>query len=333
MKQRTTLFLASAGAAVIAAIALFTPGCTCGPSVGPKPTKIDQVIYHGWTNAVRLTSAQAEVIVAPQVGRVMSFRLRDGENIFWEDRSLDGKRGDADGKEWVNFGGDKTWPAPEAEWSKYTGRKQWMPPTGFDGLPCVATITNNEVVLTSPADSHYGVRALRSIRLVGSQLSIHTTYERVSGEPSKVGIWVITQFKEAERILVPVKPNSIFTNGHFEFSNEAWPELQVNGNRIQIVRDPKTPHKMGCDASQVIWVGEKETCVVFSARVPGAEYPDRGASAEVYTNPDPKKYIEIEMLGPLSLMKPGDKISRSSIYALRKRMEKNPDAELPSISW
>ncbi|HEY0550115.1 MAG TPA: hypothetical protein VGF13_10990, partial [Verrucomicrobiae bacterium] len=305
MKQRTTLFLGLAGAAVISVIALFTPGCTCGSRGGPEPAKIDRVAYHGWANAVRLTSAHAEVIVVPEIGRVMSFRLRDGENVFWEDRSLDGKRGNTAGKEWVNFGGDKTWPAPEAEWSKYTGRKQWMPPTGFDGLLCVVTITNNEVVLTSPVDSHYGIRSIRNIRLWGSQLSINTTYERVSGEASKLGIWVITQFKEPERILVPMKPNSIFTNGYFKFGNEPWEQLQVNSNRIQIVRDPKMPHKMGSDTDRLIWMGEKEMCVVGSMRQSSGDYPDRGASAEVYTNPDPKKYVELELLGPLSILKPG----------------------------
>ena len=331
MKRQTTLFLTLCGAAIISATALFTPGCTCGPDRGPKPSKIDRVTYHGWANALRLTSEQAEAIVVPQVGRVMSFRLRNGENVFWEDRALDGQRGDATGKEWVNFGGDKSWPAPEAEWGKYTGQKQWMPPTGFDGLPCAAAVTSTEVVLTSPVDAHYGIRTTRYIRLLGSQLSINTTYERVSGEPSRIGIWVITQFKEPEKILVPVKANSVFTNGHFKFGNEPWSQLQVSSNRIEIVRDPKRPHKMGCDASRLIWVGEKETCVVTSARVRGAEYPDRGASAEVYTNPDPKKYIELEMLGPLSLMKPGDRISRLSTYALRKRL--GSERESDSLVW
>src|SRR5215203_5703473 len=100
MKQRATLFLALAGAMIISATALFTPGCTCRGFSEPKPTKVEHVIYHGWANALRLTSEEAEVIVVPEIGRVMSFRRRDGENVFWEDRSLDGKRGDTNGKEW-----------------------------------------------------------------------------------------------------------------------------------------------------------------------------------------------------------------------------------------
>ena len=81
------------------------------------------------------------------------------------------------------------------------------------------------------------------------------------------------------------------------------------------------------------WVGEKEICLVTSERVSGAEYPDRGASAEVYTNPDPKKYVELEMLGPLSLLKPGDSISRTSTYALHQRTQKGPAEELRRLGW
>lgn len=328
LNQRTALILALAGATLVAITAMFTPGCTCGPGGGSSnPIVVEPINYHGWTKSLRLRNKDTEVIVVPEIGRVMSFRLLDSENIFWEERSLDGKNGDASGKEWINFGGDKTWPAPESEWGKYTGHKEWMPPSAFDALPVTATITNNEVTLTSPVDAHYGIRTVRRIRLYGTALSITTSYERISGEPSKIGIWVITQFKDPVAVFVPVKTNSIFANGYFTFSGE-WPQLQHRGNRIEITRDPKLPHKMGSDAHRLAWVGEKEICTVASWGPGGNEYPDRGASAEVYTNPDPKKYVELEMLGPLSLMKPGDRISQSQNYSLRKRTKKSAEEEL-----
>lgn len=327
MKPRTTLLLGLAGAALIAITAVFTPGCTCGlggPTV--KPTKIEPVTYHGWTNALRLTSDQAEVIVVPEVGRVMSFRFLNGENVFWEDRSLDGKRGDASGKEWINFGGDKTWPAPEADWGKYTGRKEWMPPAAFDSMAVTAGITNHSVVMTSPVDPHYGIRTIRRVRLYGSELRIETKYERISGEPSKIGVWVITQFKEPVSVYVPVRTNSIFAEGYFKFGPEPWPQLQRKGTHLEITRDTKAPHKMGSDARRLLWVGKKETCMV-SGWSSGTEYPDRGASVEVYTNPDPKPYVELETLGPLSLMKPGDMITQSQEYSLRRRSGQSAELE------
>jgi hypothetical protein len=311
--------LGLAGTAVIAVTAIFTPGCTCAPQARRiPPTSIERVHYHGWTNALRLTSDQAEAIVVPEVGRVMSFRLKGGENVFWEDRSLDGKRGDPTGKEWINFGGDKTWPAPEADWGKYTGRKEWMPPAAFDSLPVKATIEGNSVVMTSPVDPHYGIRTIRRISLYGSQMHITTTYHRVSGEPSKVSVWVITQFREPVVVCVPTKTNSTFANGYYVFSNDPWTHLQRKGRHIEITRDPQKPHKMGGDAQQLLWVGEKETCLISFQRAAG-EFPDRGASAEVYTNPNPKKYVELETLGPLGLMKPGRMITQNQNYLLERR--------------
>jgi hypothetical protein len=316
-----------------AALALFFTGCT-GPRAG-QAAKIKRFTYHGWPNAIRMTSEHAEVVVVPQIGRIMSFRLLTGENVFWEDCTLDGKSGDASGKEWVNFGGDKTWPAPEAEWGKYTGRKQWMPPAAFDSSPVQASITNHQVILTSPVDPHYGVRTVRRVQLQGNTLRIDTTYERVSGEASKIGIWVITQFKDPVAVFGLIPRNTIFTNGYFDFNftKQPWTHIKNRTNHFEVTRDPKSPRKLGSDAEKLIWVGEKETCVVTAWREAGAEYPDRGASAEVYTNPDPKRYVELEMLGPLSLMKPGDRISHFSTYSLNKRQHKNPESELLWLSW
>ena len=287
-----------------------------------KPATVEHVAYHGWQDALRMRSETAEVVVVPEIGRVMSFRLLDGENVFWEDRSLDGKRGDVSGKEWINFGGDKTWPAPEGEWGKHTGRTTWMPPAEFDSMPVSARIEEHDVVLTSPVDPHYGIRTVRRVQLDGSRLRIATTYERVSGAPSKIGIWVITQFKEPVAVRAKAVADPAFPGGYSILFGKPWTQIgrtkQDGADRIEITRDTEAAHKMACAAGEITWVGEKETCVVTSARVAGGEYPDGGASAEVYTNPNPKKYVELEMLGPLSEMKPGDKISRVNEYALRR---------------
>jgi hypothetical protein len=324
VNSRTLLSFAAAAAVVALA------GCVHPPRAA-RSTRIERITYHGWTNSLRLASDRAEVVVVPAIGRIMSFRLLEGENVLWEDCSLDAKRGDSSGREWVNFGGDKSWPAPEAEWSRYTGRKQWMPPSAFDALPVEGSVTNGQVVLTSPVDPHYGVRTVRRITLSGAELSVETTYERISGEPSKMAVWVITQFKDPVAVYVPVPENSKFPDGHYKFGKEPWPQLKPQGSLIEITRDPKTAHKMGSDARSLVWVGEKEICLVAPWPAKGEEYPDKGASAEVYTNPDPKKYVELETLGPLSLLKPGDRISHGQHYTLRRRSEPGALRELEKL--
>ena len=107
MKRRTSLCSYAAGASLVA-LALLTSGCISyhgwpdpnypvAVRTPPPPRRdanvssVERVTYHGWTNALRLRNRVAEVIVVPEIGRVMSFRLRSGENVFWEDRSLDGR--------------------------------------------------------------------------------------------------------------------------------------------------------------------------------------------------------------------------------------------------
>lgn len=325
MKRTTALISFLASVMIMAGCAIHSP--VRDPA--PAPTKVERITYHGWTNSLRLSNERVEVVVVPQVGRIMSFRFLDGENVFWEDRSLDGRRGDWESKEWVNFGGEKTWPAPEADWIKYTRRKEWRPPPAFDAWPVEARVEGGEVVMTSSIDPFYGVRTTRRLKVYFHTLHVTTSYERLHGEPAKIGVWTIAQFREPVAVYVPVITNSIFGDGYFKFDNQPWSCIERKDNYLKITRDPKAAHKMGCDAYRFVWVGEKEKCsvVTLAPRPPGGEYPDRGASAEVYTNPDPKKYVELELLGPLSLMKPGDRINFTNRYSLWRRSKADPDAD------
>jgi hypothetical protein len=287
------------------------------------------VSHQGWTGALRLQNESVEVIVVPEVGRVMSFRFRDGDNVFWDDVSLRGKKGDPSGAEWVNFGGDKTWPSPEAEWKTHTRRENWMPPPGFDGLPGAARREGDAIILTSPVDPFYGVRTSRRITLRGADpvMRIETTYEKVSGATFPVAIWVITQLRDPIAVYVPIPAGSRFPEGHFRFRDTPWPQLEHTNGLIKVIRDPAASHKLGSDADRMLWMGEKVMCLIATDRVAGVEYPDRGASAEVYTNPDPKTYVELETLGPLAPLATGQRISETNTYTLLHRTEKNPDAE------
>jgi len=55
-----------------------------------------------------------------------------------------------------------------------------------------------------------------------------------------------------------------------------------------------SPYKVGFEGSSLLWIGDKHALRIDSLRAQGAEYPDKGSSAEVYTNPDPLKYVELD---------------------------------------
>jgi hypothetical protein len=295
--------------------------------------KVEKTAYHGWRDALRISNGEAFAVIVPSIGRVMQFGFEGTEGVFWQNAFLDGKGFDPKADEWINFGGDKTWPAPEGEWSNYTHHKSWKPPLGFDGVPYQGTVEGSDVILESTVDPSYGIKSRRRIHLDHNQpvMTISTTYLRQGGPPSKVGIWVITQLKDPERIFIKLPADRQRRNLLEPLSPKSPAGLKETDGFLSLTRDKSDPSKIGTEASSLLWVGAKEMLLIDSPRLRGFEYPDRGSSAEVYTNPDPLKYIELEMVGPLQLLEPGAQMERTSMYRLYHRTEATPEAEVRKV--
>jgi hypothetical protein len=288
--------------------------------------------HHGWPDSILLSNGQVQAMIVPAIGRVMQFGFLGEDGVFWENRALDGKPAEASGWEtndWVNFGGDKTWPAPEGDWPKLTGRTSWRPPPAFDAMPVEAKVEGSDVVLTSPVDPLLGVRTQRRVHLHPDApvMTITTTYERVSGAPVPIGVWVITQLKDPVGLYVPLPASSKSGPGYTLLGKDSPPSLTVEKGLLSLTRNPRAAHKIGTEAGTLLWVGDRCALRIDSPRVAGAEYPDRGSSAEIYTSPDPLRYIELEMLGPLIALKSGDRIERQNTYTLFRRTEPDPETE------
>jgi hypothetical protein len=324
---------------------------TAATAVAQSRVTVTQAEYNGWKDALILSNGKVEAIIVPSIGRVMQFRFVGEEGVFWENPAVAGQPVNPDSKDWINFGGDKPWPAPQAAWPKVTPRA-WPPPVGFDAsaweskplvmntsllfeldLPKSKGYTNKFVLLISPTDAHYGIQVQRAIQLDldAAVMRIRTTFKKVSGAPVKAGVWVITQVKEAEAVFAPIPPNSLYPEGYNKQSKELPEQFKAANGLIELKRDPKKSTKIGNDAGSLLWVGQKHMLKIDSPRVPNAEYPDNGSSAEVYTNLDPLKYIELEMLGPLKEMKAGDSLSRINVYTLMRRSQNTPEAEARNI--
>lgn len=298
-----------------------------------RKVTVTRMNYHGWPGSIVMGNGKADVIIVPAIGRVMQFKFaEDAEGPFWENRRLDGKSPDPKSSEWGNFGGDKTWPAPQADWGRITPR-EWPPPVAFDSMPVEAKAEGNTVILTSPVDPHFGLRTHRRVELDPQQpiLTITTTYEKVQGEPRKVGVWIITQLDDPVAVYALVPERSLFAKGYNEQSRDLPQDLKVERGLLSCTRSHSLSTKIGTDAGTLLWVGEKVMVKIDSPRVPGAEYPDQGSSAEIYTNPDPLDYVELELLGPLQTMKVGDKIERASTYTLLRRTEPSTEAEARKV--
>jgi hypothetical protein len=296
--------------------------------------QISRFTHEGWTDCVRMSNAVSEVLIVPEIGRVMQFRLNGEESAFWENSALRGKPPDAKSKDWSNFGGDKTWPSPQADWPKVT-RRGWPPPPAFDQMPVKATTQGSIVTLASPVDPWFGIQTTRVLELHPTEprLTIRTTYHKVEGGSVKAGVWIITQLKEPALVVVPLPEKSLFAGGFGRQSGDSVPaDLTVSDRLLSLRRHPTKSSKVGTDAETLLWVGDKTMVRIDSSRMAGAEYPDNGSSAEIYTNGgEDWKYVELEMLGPLATLKPGDTLAQTNSYTLFRRELPDPMADAKRV--
>lgn len=295
---------------------------------------VSKMAYHGWSEALTVSNGKVEAIVVPAIGRVMQFRFKGEEGgPFWENRALDGKAPDSQSSDWLNFGGDKTWPAPQAEWEKNTGRG-WPPPAAFDSMAVDAIVQGEKILLRSKVDPHYGIQVERSITLDPDApvMRIETTYLKKEGGPVRVAIWTITQLHDPELMLMPLPEKSIFPSGYNKQSDVLPLDLKVENGWVTCRRSSKDSTKIGSDASKLLWGGKTHIVEVESTRERQGEFPDQSSSAEIYTNADPLPYIELELLGPLQRLVAGDKISRVQVYRLFQRSKAPLREQMRSIA-
>ncbi|MBM3846448.1 MAG: hypothetical protein FJ405_09205 [Verrucomicrobia bacterium] len=301
--------------------------------------RFEMINHKGWSNSWLIANGKVEVVVVPEVGRVMQFRFAGGDSPFWENPSLHGKSPDPKSADWGNFGGDKTWPAPQSTWPQWTPRA-WPPPPAFDSMPVEAERTGDVLVLRSPVDPYFGIRTLREIRLdpVKPQMTIVTTYDKmreitdapIDARTNAVSIWIITQLAHPVAVFAPIPKNTRFPEAFDKQSKDVPPSLKKLDGLLSIERDSTSSYKIGNDADSLVWVGEKSLVRIDSPRGEG-DYPDNGSSAEIYTNPDPLAYVELELLGPLRVLKVGDRIYQTNTYTLYPRRGLTPEAEAREV--
>jgi hypothetical protein len=293
---------------------------------------VTPVSYHGWADCYLLANGSVEALVVPAIGRVMQLRLEGAaEGSFWENRALDGQLPALESDEWINFGGDKCWPAPQSDWPRFQGRA-WPPPVAFDALPFKAVATERGVRLTSAVDPGFGIQVTRHVELdaVRPVMRIRTEYHKLRGEAVKLGVWTITQMRDPERVYFLLPEQSAFAEGYLRLMEGEPEDMRRNGRLLSLPRSPHENAKIGSDAVSLAWVGLK--CVVrIDAEAGPGEYPDGGCVTEIYTNADPLAYVELEAMGPLALMSAGDRIERTTIYTITARTMPDPAAEARRI--
>jgi len=342
--NRTTLQAATIGFAL----------CLASPV---EAQTLRSATYKGW-NAYVLENDLVRVHVVPDIGgRVIQYALGE-KAFFWVNPDLLGKTSPRTGLGpdggWLNYGGDKLWPAPQG----WDNEHQWPGPPGavLDGRPYRAETdpAAPAIRLTSRDDPQTGIRFSRRIRLHprSTHVSVQAAMTNVDDEPRRWGIWAHTQLdagradgdEEYNRLLrawCPINPRSKFERGYrVIFGKKDNPSFEADARRgLLTVSYRYRVGKIGLD-SHAGWVAtvDGRTGHVFVQRFrydPDKPYPD-GSSVEFWHNgvgrihaynkwmdmpDDPAEnpcVFESELLSPYARLKPGERFTWSyDWYACR----------------
>lgn len=304
--------------ALIIVVALIT-GCTTAP-IMPPASPVFAPLSYGKTYT--LQNYSAKVVVAPEIGRIIHFGFAGDRNLIWlKDRGELAKEKVA-GAEWLNWGGDKVWPAQQADWSFIYGGGDWPPKTDLDGMPFkIIESSGQKLVMESVVDKKMHVKLRRTLMLDREKpkLTIENRLIQESPSPWPVHIWSVTQCVSPNYTLLGVDKEAP-DYGIRPFSN-LWdaplPESNaklMNGSLRFSLEENLSIAKTGTIGN---WCAAVYDDVIFlqeSDAPPNGCYPD-GANIEVFLC---ERYTELEILSPSKHLQKGENISSIATWSLIK---------------
>jgi hypothetical protein len=306
--------------------------------------------FCGW-DAYFLENEYVRLAAVPDIGgRIMAYDLADYAYIYVEPElagklySPEENQGDGSLGAWKNYGGAKTWPAPQG----WDNDQQWHGPPDpvLDSGRYLVTdfgATEDEaaIEMVSPPDPRTGLQITRrlTLRRGSSRLFIDLSFTNISDRTTRWSIWDVTQVRAEQTgadgslqpdtscvVTAPLNPNSRHERGFsVMFGDEDNPQWQTETESGLFVGSYLNKvGKISID-SPGGWIAfaNQNAGNAFVERFTvdaSAEYPDDGATVECWTTgtgvvgnlnfEDNEIYhMETEVLSPLHTFEPGTRRS------------------------
>jgi hypothetical protein len=317
-KSKATLAAVLLTALLAAVVAVITP-CPAARAAEDGGVKLETVPYSGWKNNLRLSNGDAELVVTLEAGpRIISYRLKDGKNVFKEYPDQLGKSGESD---WKIRGGHRLSIAPE------DSRRSYAPDNG----PVTSQVLDKSIGLirvTAAPDPANGIVKEMDILLAakGSRVKVTHRIKNVGSKPIEVSPWAVTVLAPGGVEIIPEPPRKAYPKDssqasvadyapdrsivfwpYFSFLNQGWnfgvkyitlwPSLTKQGPKYGPTKVGMC-HRMGW----VAYLNDGDLFVKRFNHEEGKRYPDGGCNLETFANAD---MLDIESLGPVVKLEPG----------------------------
>jgi hypothetical protein len=269
---------------------------------------MDTVPYGGWPCCPRLSDGAIELVATADVGpRVIRFGFAGGRNLLKEFPEQLGLSG---GGDWRPYGGHRLWHAPEADPRTYAPDNDPVE-VGWDG---------RALRLTPPVEAATGIAKQIEIELHPGRAHATLRHRLVnrSAWPVELAVWALTAMAPGGCALLPQEPIEPRTPERllptrrlalWSYTDMADPRFTWGRRLIRIRQQPgaSTEQKLGL-CNRPGWAAYSLGDELLVKRYPylaGARYPDLGCNTEIFTDAET---LEIESLGPLCLVAPGEAI-------------------------
>lgn len=289
-----------------------------------KKTEISSFKEYG--KVLCITNDVIEAYVTLDVGpRIIRFGYVGGQNFMRDDRSAFDSQVDkeytdffGEGKRWENFGGHRTWLSPESYPETYAP----------DGFPVKCELTDNGAIFTPDPEVPNGVAKQLEVRMSENDANMQVIMRatNITDADKVFAIWGLTVSAQNGTVIIPMNTNDTGLLSNRIVS--VWPYTDMSDKRIYwgkkyvtVKQDIEAtcPLKLGFDINggKVFYVLNDEVyCKSYETKHPVAKYPDGGCSFETYTN---NEFIEIESLGELKTVKPGETSELIETWSLQKK--------------
>lgn len=292
--------------ALLLSLALLSLAACAVYAQSPRTTRVP---YQGWANCIKLDNGTVELIATLDVGpRIMRFGFAGERNEFWENEPDLGQTG---GDEWRIYGGHRLWHSPE------TKPRTYYP----DNAPIECIVARDGVRLVQPTEETTGIQKEIELRMSPTAAHVEVIHRLTNRGlwPIELAVWALTPMAPGGIAVIPVPTGDRDPFGLLPNRTIAlWPYTDMTDERVTwgkeyvLLRQSSTagrPFKVGVSADDG-WIAyvRDDICFVKTFEYKrGAVYPDGGSSVESWTSSDPNM-LEVETVGPLTLLQPGETV-------------------------
>jgi len=273
----------------------------CDPITG-CPAAVASSTYHSRA-AYIFNNGHTTATVVPSLGRVMQLSLtgKSTFNWLWNNLSPNPKQ------TWKNWGGHKTWLAPQDNWEEWNGAR-WPPDAAWTKIVKSEVQSGGFLQTTSATSSTTGIRLIHQYGHDDTgKFFIRQTAEKVSGQPVKMALWSVTQIAPPEGIFFVLNKGDTVSDAQKTLQGTATSTIDHRGNIACYYPSTTTSLKFGIQTSTPILAAfSRGQLFVLRAAPQTATYPDsetahpKGFPIEIFdTGTTPNPYIELEFFSPL----------------------------------